>query len=123
MSVTAGAAELFRQIVAAASSLAVLPGALWMAPLVLAMVRTPEICFPARARVWLFPPDGVMFTVPLLAGLLWQARGRHAGWVVALSLVPGIACFEWHWHCFGELLPLPFLVKSDFHRDLGVWAG
>jgi hypothetical protein len=34
-------------------------------------------------------------------------------------VLPGIAYFLWRWHYFGQLLPLPFLVKADFHRTLG----
>ena len=124
----AGAAALFRQIFAAASGFAVLPDALWMALLVLAVVRRrPAAASLLALVVCLFRPDGVVFAGPLLAGMVWQARGggawRAAGWVTALFLAPGLVYFVWRWQYFGELLPLPFLVKADFHRDLGAFIG
>ncbi len=40
----------------------------------------------------------------------------------ALFVLPGIAYFVWRVHYFGHLLPLPFLVKSDTHRTLGLFV-
>lgn len=120
----AGSAALFRQIFAAASGFAVLPDALLMALLVLAVTRRQAAVAALLAlAVCLFRPDGATFAVPLLAGLLWQTRGRDAWWVTTLFVVPGLAYFVWRWQYFGELLPLPFLVKSDFHRDLFMFVG
>ncbi len=121
----AGSAALFRPIFAAASGFAVLPDALLLAILVLCVVRRrPALASLAALGLCLLRPDGVVFAVPLLLYLLLQQprRSRAPGTVAALFVLPGAAYFLWRWHYFGELFPLPFLVKSDFHRDLGVFV-
>ena len=45
----------------------------------------------------------------------WSILVRYLG----LCVVPGIVYFVWRWNYFGELLPLPFLVKSDAARVFG----
>ncbi len=69
-------------------------------------------------------PDGVVFVVPLLLALLLLQRGRRAALLRSLLLcflLPGLAYFAWRSWYFGQLLPLPFYVKSDFERFLGVF--
>jgi hypothetical protein len=39
-----------------------------------------------------------------------------------LFVVPGMLYFLWRWHYFGELFPLPFLVKSDTPRFAGLFV-
>ncbi len=120
----AGAAALFRQFFAATAGFAVLPDAFLMALLVWMVVRKRlALASLVALVVCLFRPDGVVFAVPLLAGLLWRTRGKAGWWVAALFVAPGLGYFLWRWHYFGELLPLPFLVKADFHRDFGLFVG
>ena len=74
----------------------------------------------------LFRPDGIVFAVPLLGYRLgwvaFEGQGRlpYGVWQPCLIffLVPGLIYFFWRWHYFGELFPLPFLVKSDTKRHL-----
>lgn len=71
----------------------------------------------------LFRPDGVVFAFPLLAlSLFDDRRGRlkRLGIDLLLFVLPGVVYFVWRWHYFGQLLPLPFLVKSDTRRFLGI---
>jgi len=67
-------------------------------------------------------PDGVVFALPLLGVYLFRDQGFRAriGPLVGGFLVPGLVYFVWRWHYFGHLLPLPFYVKSDTTRVLGV---
>jgi hypothetical protein len=70
----------------------------------------------------LIRPDGVVFAGPLLLVYLFRGadlRGRAAKLSLGFVL-PGVAYFLWRWHYFGLLLPLPFYVKSDTPRLLGV---
>jgi len=121
----AGAAALFRQIFAAASGFAVLPDALLLTTLVLLVRERRAALASFTAFIFcLFRPDAVVIAVPLLLYLLFQrtegtSRAKSSLAVFALFLVPGVLYFLWRWHYFGELFPLPFLVKADFHRELG----
>ncbi len=123
----AGAAALFRQIFAAASGFAVLENALLLALLVLLIERRRTAPAAGTALLLcLLRPDGIVFAVPLLLYLLMQERGRRAAslaLIAALFVLPGLLYFAWRSHYFGELLPLPFLVKADFRRDFGVLVG
>ena len=123
----AGAAALFRQIFAAASGFAVLENALLLALLVLLVERRRAALAASTALLLcLLRPDGIVFAVPMLLYLLLQERGRRrAALAVILPLfaAPGLLYFVWRWHYFGEMLPLPFLVKADFRRDFGVLVG
>ncbi len=118
----AGAAALFRQIFAAASGFAVLPDALLLAMLTLFVAETRATPAALAALLFcLFRPDGVVLAVPLLLILLFRSpeRARAATRVGLFFVAPGLLYFLWRVHYFGELFPLPFLVKTDFHRELG----
>lgn len=115
----AGAAALFRPIFAAASGFSVLPNALLLAMLVLFVTRRRAA---TALALCLLRPDGVVFAVPLLGLLVWaetDARGRALATAAALFALPGCLYFVWRARYFGELWPLPFLVKTDFQRELG----
>jgi hypothetical protein len=126
-----GAAALFPQIFAAASGFAVLPDALLLALLVLSVLkrRAGQAAFTAFIFC-LFRPDGVVFALPLLVWLLipdgvkeredGQRLARTLAAIAGLFIVPGLIYFAWRFRYFGELFPLPFLVKSDAHRVLGL---
>ncbi len=118
----AGAAALFRQIFAAASGFSVLPDAFLLALLTLYVLRQRAAAAAVTAiGLCLLRPDGVIFALPLLALTILQSRtrARAALLATALFVLPGVLYFLWRWHYFGELFPLPFLVKTDFRRELG----
>jgi hypothetical protein len=74
----------------------------------------------------LFRPDGVVFAFPLLVLRVFsEKRGfpRRLGIMFAFFVVPGLLYFVLRWKYFGEFFPLPFLVKSDTPRFLGVALG
>jgi hypothetical protein len=123
--VVMGAISLVPQIVAAGSGFAVLPDAVLLTSLVFAVTkkRPAEAALIALAFC-LFRPDGVVFAVPFLVSLIipQQARLRNACFVLGLFVVPGVLYFVWRWRYFGELLPLPFLVKADTHRVFGLFV-
>ena len=126
-----GAAALFPQIFAAASGFAVLPDALLLALLVFSVLkrRTGQAALTALVFC-LFRPDGVVFALPLLVWLLFpdgtqeredpQRFVRTLAAIGGLFVLPGLIYFGWRYRYFGELFPLPFLVKSDVHRVLGL---
>ena len=122
----AGAAGLMPQMLAAAGGFAVLPDALLLAVLALAVAeeQVAGACL-AGLALCLFRPDGVVFAVPMLASLLvdGRERGRRAAVVAGCYVVPGLLYFAWRWHYFGEMWPLPFVVKTDTPRAMGwlVW--
>ena len=120
----AGTAALFRQIFAAASGFAVLENALLLALLVLLVESgRPALAALTALLLCLLRPDGVVLATPLLLVLLFHGAGRRRAAllsIAALFVAPGLLYFLWRWHYFGELLPLPFLVKTDFRRDFGV---
>jgi hypothetical protein len=127
----AGAAALFPQIFAAASGFAVLPDAFLLALLVYHVLerRTGQAALTALIFC-LFRPDGIVFALPLLVWLLIpegiQEREtpprlvRTVAAIAGLFILPGLIYFAWRFRYFGELFPLPFLVKSDAHRVLGL---
>jgi len=119
----AGSAALFPQIFAAAAGFAVLPDALLLALLVLLVTEGRSTwASVASLALCLFRPDGVVFVLPLLGYLVVSSndRTRSFGKVAGIFLAPGILYFAWRMHYFGELFPLPFLVKSDAQRVLGL---
>jgi hypothetical protein len=118
-----GAAGLFPQILASFAGFAVLPEALLLVLLVEAVLKQKTILAPVLALlVCLFRPDGVLFSVPLLFSLFIGSRqkARQGTYLACLFFLPGVLYFVWRWWYFQELFPLPFLVKSDTHRLLGV---
>lgn len=126
-----GAAALFPQIFAAASGFAVLPDAFLLALLVSSVLkrRTEQAALTALIFC-LFRPDGVLFVLPLLVWLLIpdgvqeredpQRLVKTLAAIASLFILPGLIYFGWRFRYFGELFPLPFLVKSDAHRVLGL---
>ena len=120
---TAGSAALFPQIFAAAAGFAVLPDALLLATVTLFVIeRRVTLTSVAALGLCLFRPDGVVFVLPLLAYTVLSSEKRAAsmGKVAAYFILPGMIYFAWRVHYFGELFPLPFLVKSDARRVLGL---
>ncbi len=83
--------------------------------------RKDTVLAAAMLLLCLFRPDGVIFAVPLAAMRLFEGPKRAALLVryISLCALPGIIYFIWRWNYFGELLPLPFLVKSDTARGFG----
>ena len=73
---------------------------------------------PLALLVALIRPDGAVLagSFALLQLVTWERvrdRTRTAlGW--AAAAVVGAGYFVWRWHYFGDLLPLPLLVKSHF---------
>ena len=118
-----GGCALFPQVFAAASGFAVLPEALLLALLVYFVREQRSACASLLALLLcLFRPDGVVFALPLLVCLLSsvKVRGPALLKIGLVFIVPGALYFLWRWHYFGELLPLPFLVKADAPRVLGL---
>jgi hypothetical protein len=69
-------------------------------------------------------PDGIVITFPLIAFYLYfhyDSIQENLQKVIVYFILPGIAYFIWRWHYFGEFLPLPFYVKSNFDRFLYVF--
>ena len=69
-------------------------------------------------------PDGCIFIAPLVAGCwLLNTATLRSGKNIAITATAaaiGVAYFCWRWHYFGLLLPLPFYVKADCPRVLGI---
>lgn len=121
-----GAACLFPQILAAASGFATLPDAVLLTWLVTCVLRKRAAAASLLALLLcLFRPDGVVFAVPLLLALMARStnRRRDVAMVGMAYLAPGAAYFGWRAWYFGELFPLPFLVKGDAHRILHTVVG
>ena len=119
----AGAAGLLPQIVAAAGGFAVLPDALLLALLAASFASQRTTLAAALGLVLcLFRPDGVVFVVALLVCLLLRpdTRSARALRILLVFVLPGLAYFVWRMAYFHALFPLPFTVKSDVHRTLGV---
>jgi hypothetical protein len=119
----AGAAGLLPQIVAAAGGFAILPDALLLTLLVVSFARQSTTLAAAFGLgLCLFRPDGVVFVVPLLVCLLLSPDTRSARTlrILLVFVLPGLAYFVWRVAYFHALFPLPFTVKSDVHRTLGV---
>jgi hypothetical protein len=121
----AGSAALFPQILAAASGFAVLPDAVLLMLVVFFIARARILPASVSALTFcLFRPDGIVFAAPLLlyAVLQEKSKSKSIAAVLTFFILPGIAYFLWRWHYFGELFPLPFLVKSDAARVLGLFV-
>jgi hypothetical protein len=115
----AGVFGMLPQFSAALQGFSVLPFALLLATLALCFLEGNDLFLPlVSLALCLFRPDGVVFAIPtLLAALIvYPRRGRRFALDLALFVVPGLAYFLWRWHYFGQLLPLPFLVKSNAIR-------
>ena len=69
----------------------------------------------------LIRPDGVVYALgpasALFFGSLRGGRWREVGQALGILVLPGLLCFAGRAAYFGELLPLPFLVKGG-GRDL-----
>ncbi len=117
-----GSAALFPQIFAAASGFAVLPDALLLTATVYFTIgRNAVKASLCALLLCFFRPDGVVIAIPLLIYLVVSSkRIASLAAVCFLYLLPGIVYFFWRWHYFGELFPLPFLVKSDAQRAFGL---
>lgn len=66
-------------------------------------------------------PDGIVFATPLIVSFFILNKDHFKDDLVLLLkyfIVPGIIYFIWRWSYFGEFLPLPFYVKSNFDRYL-----
>ncbi len=72
----------------------------------------------------LLRPDGVIFAAPLLAFRVFQSARplRSLGSFVLWLGLPGALYFAWRWSYFGEFWPLPFLVKANSPRVLGLFV-
>lgn len=114
-----GCAGLLPPIIAVVLGFSVLPFCFLIALLTFWVLRgaDPATALTALA-LCLLRPDGVVFAVPLLLyRVLWfPGRKRRVALFTGLFAVPGILYFVWRWQYFGELLPLPFLVKSQAER-------
>jgi hypothetical protein len=70
-------------------------------------------------------PDGAVFAIPII---LFMRFTSLEGWrrkfmVYTVFFVgPGLLYFAWRAHYFHELLPLPFLVKSNVDRKFGLFV-
>lgn len=114
-----GAFALMPQIFACVAGFSTLPFASLFAILAFYFLRRNDVAVPLISLVLcLFRPDGVVFAVPLLisALVIYSGRLRRVALDFGLFVLPGIGYFIWRWKYFGELLPLPFLVKSNVHR-------
>lgn len=68
----------------------------------------------------LIRPDGFMLAAPLAIFLLFNKSLNRTTTIKHLSLyavIPGIIYFIARWQYFGELLPLPFYVKSGWEAQ------
>ena len=120
-----GSIALVPQILAAASGFSVLADAALLTALVFYTIKGRVVPAAVLAlALCLLRPDGVLFTLPLLAALILRtsSRGRSSAAVGGLFIIPGLLYFLWRWHYFGEFLPLPFLVKSDTPRFAGLFV-
>jgi hypothetical protein len=120
-----GSIALAPQILAAVSGFAVLADAALLTALVFYTIKgraVPAALF--ALALCLFRPDGVLFVLPLLIGLVLHSpsRGRSVAVISGLFVIPGLFYFLWRWHYFGELFPLPFLVKSNTPRFAGLFV-
>ena len=117
--VVMGAACLFPQAFAAASGFATLPDAFLLTLLVVCVLKDRAWTATFVALLFcLFRPDGVVFAVPLLLmmTLSGEMNLQRAAKVLVVFGGLGASYFFWRVWYFGELFPLPFLVKSDAQR-------
>ena len=80
--------------------------------------------FASTLLLTLVRPDGIVFTVPLI--LSYFALNKNTirydlVLVIKYFIIPGLIYFIWRWSYFGEFLPLPFYVKSNFSRYLWIF--
>jgi hypothetical protein len=88
------------------------------------IINKPKYLFLATLLLTLVRPDGIVFTIPLMVSyfILNKDTIRH-DLVLLLKyfILPGLIYFIWRWTYFGEFLPLPFYVKSNFTRHLWIF--
>ena len=66
-------------------------------------------------------PDGIIFALPLTMIILFENKIKFKlkiKYFLIYFFLPGLIYFIWRWNYFGEFLPLPFYVKSNFNRFL-----
>jgi hypothetical protein len=115
----AGCFALMPQIVAAIGGFSTLPFSLILIYLIYCFIRRKDSATPLTGLLLcLLRPDGVVFVIPMLlaALIIYPGRPRRLLADLALFVLPGLIYFLWRWHYFGQLLPLPFLVKSNAPR-------
>lgn len=79
--------------------------------------------YPSLLLLCLIRPDGIVWSAGLVLYRLREAGSspaRRAEWTALLGalVLPGLAYLAWRRWYFGELLPLPLLVKAAGQRDL-----
>ncbi len=118
-----GSLALLPQIQSALTGFSVLPFGFGLVLLVLFSEEDRDVPLAIGALLLcLFRPDGVVFAVPLLIRqFLKQPTSRKLLIDAGLFVLPGLVYFLWRWHYFGLFFPLPFYVKSDTHRILGIY--
>jgi hypothetical protein len=72
----------------------------------------------------LLRPDGLLFAMPLYFAAMVhnQDRLRKLTHFTTYFLLPGLGYFLWRFHYFGEVWPLPFIVKSHAVRWKGLFV-
>lgn len=66
-------------------------------------------------------PDGVVVVLPLMILFLMLNKIEikvNLKKLIIYFIIPGLMYFIWRWNYFGEFLPLPFYVKSNFEHYL-----
>ncbi|WP_047489710.1 hypothetical protein [Terriglobus sp. TAA 43] len=118
-----GSVALLPQIQSALTGFSVLPFGFGLVLLVLFSEEDRDVPLAIGALLLcLFRPDGVVFAVPLLIRqYLKQPTARKLAIDAGVFVIPGLIYFLWRWHYFGLFFPLPFYVKSDTHRILGLY--
>ena len=120
-----GVLALTPQTLAAVAGFSVLPFGLLIATTVFYSDRGNDRGTAISALLLcLLRPDGVVFAVPLIVRRLWLSRSNAKSWIAyaIFFVIPGALYFLWRWHYFQHFLPLPFLVKSDTKRFMGIFA-
>ena len=88
------------------------------------ITNKPKYIFLSTLLLTLVRPDGIVFTTPLILSYFIINRGTTRHDLVLLLkyfILPGLIYFIWRWSYFGEFLPLPFYVKSNFTRHLWIF--
>jgi hypothetical protein len=112
----------FPQVWAAIAGFSVFPFGFLIALCAYAFIRHQDTLLAgAMLLLCLFRPDGIVFAAPLAAMRLIDGPDRiHiVKRQLTLFVLPGTIYFIWRWNYFGELLPLPFIVKSNAPRGFG----
>jgi len=81
----------------------------------------PNQLFLSALLLCLVRPDGVVFAFPLIVLFLIFNRSTlkaNMKKLLIYFIIPGLIYFIWRWNYFGEFLPLPFYVKSNFDQFL-----